>query len=362
MRVLHISSAKTIRGGEHQICLLIRELSILGVESVLLCPSGSLLAQTNIEGLDKLVTYMKLSPANMFVSAFIKRLAAQEKIDIIHFHDPHSHQYGYYSYRLFANKVPSIVTRRVSFSVKTTSKPYYQIDNLKKIICVSNSVKASLSNLVIDESRLSVIPSGIELEVADWKKSLRDKLKIDSDVMLIANLAAIAPQKDYVTFINTASEFLLKYNSKVKFLIIGGDGGVMDMIKSKVKKLNLENDILFTGFIPDAHNYLPEIDMLLSTSISEGLGNTIMEAMKYEVPIVATKCEGTIDLVQDNHSALLADIGDSNRLAQLIIKLLEDEALAKKLTDNAKFSVKKYDIKKTTEQVNSLYAEVLIGI
>lgn len=359
MRVLHISSAKTIRGGEHQICLLIKELSLLGIESVLLCPSGSMLAQRYIKGLYKLVTYMKLSPANMFVSAFIKRLSVQEKIDVIHFHDPHSHQFGYYSYKLFANKVPGVVTRRVSFRVKNTSKPYYQIKELKKIICVSKSVKTSLSNLNISEPRLAIIPSGIELEKTKLESSIRRKFKIDSDVTLIANLAAIAPQKDFITFVNTASAYLSKQLSTVKFLIIGGDGGMMDQIKSMVKKQNLEDDILFAGFIPDAHQYLSEIDILLSTSVSEGLGNTIMEAMKYEVPIVATRCEGTIDLVKDNHSALLADIGDSSHLANLIERILADKSFAKKLTDNAKSSIEIYNIKKTSEQVCLLYKEVL---
>lgn len=358
MRVLHVSSAKTHRGGEHQISLLIKQLSGLEVENVLLCPSGSELSKKEITGLDKLVTYIKLTPANLLVSAFIKKLVEEEGIDIIHLHDPHSHQFAFYSYKLFSNKVPCVVTRRVSFPIKRTSKSYYTHHMVKQVICVSNSVKESLSNLNLDASKLVVIPSGIVLERDPVNYSLREKYKIASDVKIVANLAAISPQKDFMTFVKTAHEFLKTYKQKVKFIIVGADQGSKGKVSRLINELNLDDEIIFTGFIPEAYRYLSDVDVLLSTSVSEGLGNTIQEAMKYEIPIVATKCEGTVDLVHDRRSALLADIGDHSELAILLNEVLRNKELASKITKNAKEAIQKYDIEETSKQVLELYKKV----
>ncbi len=359
MKILHISSAKTFRGGEHQVCLLIKELALLGAENILLCPSGSELSKRKVEGLSKLVTYMKLSPANMFVSAFIKKLGEQEKVSLIHLHDPHSHQFTYYSYKLFANKVPSVVTRRVSFPIKNTSRFYYAHPLVKKVISLSNSVEESLSNLNLSKEKLAKIPSGIELNTVPEKKSLRDKLNISSDFKIIANLAAISPQKDFITFVKAANEFIKKYQGKVKFLIIGRDEGSLPSVEALINELGVKDNIIITGYIQDAHQYLTDVDILLSTSVSEGLGNTIQEAMKYQIPIVATSCEGTVDLVEDQSSALLADIGDFERLAQLINQLIDDGDLRDKLTKNAFNRIQQYDIRTTSLQVHNLYNKVL---
>ena len=359
MKVLHISSAKTIRGGEHQISLLIKELSDIGVENVLLCPTESQLSKKEITGLYKLVTYVKLSPANLLVSAFIKRLTEQEDVDIIHLHDPHSHQFAFYSYKLFSNKVPCVVTRRVSFPVKKTSRPYYTHPKVRQIICVSNSVKQSLSNLDLDQSKLIVIPSGIELVQAFECFSLRKKYNIDPNTKIIVNLAAISPQKDYMTFVRTAHAFITSYNKDVKFIIIGADQGSESMIKNLVKKLGIGDKILFTGYIKEAYRYLVHVDALLSTSVSEGLGNTIQEAMKYRIPIVATNCAGTVDLVEHKRSALLAEIGDFNQLASHLQEILTDRTLSSKLIENASDVIQQFDIKKTSKEVYDLYKKVL---
>jgi len=361
LKVLHISSAKTIRGGEHQASLLIKELSALGAKNILLCPTGSQLSKKEIIGLDKLVTYIKLTPANMLVSAFIKKLVDREAIDIIHIHDPHSHQFVFYSYKLFFNKVVSVVTRRVSFPVKQTSRSYYAHPLIKEIICVSASVKQSLSNLNLEKIKLKVIPSGIELSQESEKYSIKEKYGIDRDTKIIANLAAISPQKDYPTFVRAAAKFLEISNQKVKFLIIGANEGSENEVKSLIEELGLSDKILITGYISEAYKYLEDVEVLLSTSVSEGLGNTLQEAMKYRIPIVATNCEGTVDLVSHNETALLAQIGDANQLAIHLLEVLTNSDLSNRLTENANIVIQKFDIKETSKQVHKLYKKVLGG-
>ena len=123
--------------------------------------------------------------------------------------------------------------------------------------------------------------------------------------------------------------------------------------------MGIQEEIVVGGYVKNAHQYLSDVDILLSTSVSEGLGNTIQEAMKYQIPIVATNCEGTVDLVQHQSSALLSDIGDFVGLAQMINQLMEDSDLADRLTKNAFNLIQQYDIRTTSQQVYDLYKEVL---
>lgn len=359
MKVLHISSAKSIRGGEYQISLLIKQLATLGVKNYLLCPSGSELSKENLDGLQKLITYIKLSPANLLVSAFIKKLVVSEQIDLLHMHDPHSHQFTFYSYKLFSNQVPAVVTRRVSFPVKKTSKSYYTHSKIKKVICVSNSVLDSLENLDLGAEKRIVIHSGIPLELKTNSLNFREKYELPSGTKLIANLAALSPQKDYITFAKTAKEFIDKSSLPVKFMVVGADGGTENEVVQLVKESGLMDHFIFTGYVANADQLLSEINVLLSTSVSEGLGNTIMEAMKYQVPIVATGCEGTIDLVRHNESALLAKIGDYKALAENLNIILSDSQLTSKLTQNAFEQIEQYDIRATTKQTLALYESIL---
>jgi len=227
------------------------------------------------------------------------------------------------------------------------------------VICVSNSVKDSLKNLKLDENKVRVIPSGIVLGERNDDLSLRKKYDISSDKKIIANLAAISPQKDFLTFVKTANDFLKRYDHKAVFVIIGADQGDEAKVRLLVNQLGIAECIIFTGYITEAYRYLPDVDVLLSTSVSEGLGNTIQESMKYQTPIVATNCEGTVDLVEDQISALLADIGDHNKLAELLDQILKDHGLAKKLTKNAYTAIQRFDVKETSKQVLDLYKEVL---
>lgn len=341
--------------------LLIGELSKLGAANFLLCPSGSALSETEVVGIQQMFTYVKLSPANLLVSAFIKKLAVAESIDIIHLHDPHSHQFTFYSYKLFSNPVPSVVTRRVSFPIKLTSRSYYNHEMIKKVICVSESVKQSLTNLKLSETKLCVLPSGIPLERTESEQTLKEKFGINNGTKIIANLAAVSPQKDYKTFVRAAHHYKSGSTLDVVFLIIGKDDGELAAVQSLIKELDLENQIMIVGYLPNAHKYLGGVDVLLSSSISEGLGNTVMEAMKYKVPIVATNCEGTKDLVKHEESALLADIGDYKQLALSLDKILSDEDLASRLTYSAYNAMQKYDIKETSKQVSELYKTILIS-
>ena len=101
-------------------------------------------------------------------------------------------------------------------------------------------------------------------------------------------------------------------------LIIIGDGQLRPKLEAQIKKFNLENQITFTGSIPNASQYLKAFDLFVLPSRKEGLPYAIMEAQAAQIPIVATKVGGTPEIIQDGVNGYLAESEDSDDLAEKI--------------------------------------------
>ena len=228
MKILHFSSAKTWRGGEQQIAYLYDELHQQQIQQWIFCAKGGALArycqQQNIPHF----TYQKRFSTNPLVAYQFKQLSKKLNIDLAHLHDSHSHTFGYIS-AILGNSIPFVLSRRVDFPVKDNWLSYrkYNHPSIKKILSVSNYVQQILAPAIKDPSKLQVVHSGIDTTRFKYTKQniLRKTYNISESATIIANVAAIAPHKDYFTFVDTAAILLKKNNGTgYKFLIIGADG------------------------------------------------------------------------------------------------------------------------------------------
>ena len=212
----------------------------------------------------------------------------------MHIHDSHSHTFAYMS-ALVGNKTPLILSRRVDFPVQNNhfSKKKYNHPAIQKIISVSQNVQDILAPAIEDTSKLTVVRSGIDLTKFDATATgaLRKELTLSPSTKIIANIAAIAPHKDYFTFVDTAA-IIKKRHPDTLFLIFGADGGEQEKVSKYVQEKKLSDKIKFMGFRKDIPQLLPEIDVLIYTSKEEGLGTSILDALASGVPVLATQAGG----------------------------------------------------------------------
>ena len=117
MKILHLSSATTWRGGENQIILLIRGLRELNVKNYLLCAKNSLLEARAKDLNVKIISYRKKGGLSLSTSLFLQKTLQKYPIDIVHVHDIHAHNYAWIS-ALLGSSVPVVVTRRLDFVLK----------------------------------------------------------------------------------------------------------------------------------------------------------------------------------------------------------------------------------------------------
>lgn len=360
MRILHLSSATTWRGGEQQIAYLVEELQLLGVEQWIFCPKNSALAEYCLFKEIPHFTYWKGFSVNPIVGFQLKKLCKQLEIQVVHIHDAHSHTFAYIS-ALVGNAVPLVLSRRVDFPVQNNSFSYkkYNHPSIKKIIAISQAVQDILAPAIEDVSKLTVVSSGIDLEKFQQvnRGILREELQLGKNDKIITNIAAIAPHKDYFTFVDTAA-IVLKRHPETIFLIIGADGGEQEQITAYIQEKQLQTKILLLGFRKDIPAILPEIAVFLFTSKEEGLGTSLLDALAAGVPIVATQAGGIPEIIQSGKNGLLAPIGDAQKLANQVSTLLCESNLAAQYVQAGKETVKQFSKKEMARKTYQVYQEV----
>ena len=272
-----------------------------------------------------------------------------------------SHTLGVFS-NLMGNDATMVLSRRVDFPVKNNlfSIKKYNYAQIKKILCVSNKIKEIITPVIKHSKKIETVYSGIDIHQfsTNSKGTLKKEYDISEDTILIGNVAAIANHKDYFTFVKTA-QLVLNNGLNAKFLIIGDDGGEESMIRQLVKELDLEDNVIFTGFRTDIPQILPELDVFLFTSKEEGLGTSILDALASNVPVVATRAGGIPEMITNEYNGLLCGIQAPQELAQAVLKVAEDDNLRKSLVQNGKLTVANFSKEKTASETMSNYEAVL---
>ena len=359
MRVLHLNSEKTWRGGEQQMAYLSEELYHHGVKNFFAFPAEN----------EKLISFCKENEFGYKFLSFggLQLLASlqlffylrKNKIDLIHTHTAKAHTVAVWA-SIFGRKIKVIVSKRTDFPVKSPYKFHHR--SVKAIVCVSNKIEEITRDGMHPKKRdlVQTIHSGVNLKRFDKPQvSLKEKHDIPEEKILIGNCSAIADHKDYATFVDTAQILNEAAPDKFHFIIIG-NGPDEEKIKKYVELKMLKNKFTFTGFINDLETKLKSLDIFLMTSKEEGLGTSLLDAMLCEVPIVSTNAGGIPEIVIHEKTGLLAGIKQPKALANSVLRLLEDEELKNTLIQNALRQVQEeYSKVLTAKKTYDLYQKII---
>ena len=199
-----------------------------------------------------------------------------------------------------------------------------------KIIVVSESVRNEIVNKlkIVPGNKCVVIKLGFDLERFlnndRLKGVLRKEYDIAPDVLLVGIVGRLVPIKNHRMFLGAVRKIIDGMPDRsVKFLIIG-DGELRKDLAEEVKKMALDKDIIFTGWIRDIAKAYADLDVVALTSLNEGTPVSLIEAMASARPVVATSVGGVVDMVTDGKNGLLVDSNDERGLAEKIVCLLKD--------------------------------------
>lgn len=267
----------------------------------------------------------------------IEKIIKTEHIDIVHTH----HRMAAFYIRLL---LPFVKVRFVN-NIHNTFDDKKVLTKFAFEKAVNIAVGETVRNNMVHDYDISKNNIKVIYNAIDNKKTISnpieviDQLKKDG-FFVVGNIGRINTQKGFEYYIKAAKK-IKEQGLKIKFLIIG-DGVLADKIKQMIKKLNLENTVVFYGFANDVLNVIRNLDLVVLSSLWEGFPLTPIETFSMGKTIVDTDVPGTMEIVKDNINGLIVSREDSVAIAKAVEILYKDSAKKYELEQNAK---KTYDEK-----------------
>jgi glycosyltransferase involved in cell wall biosynthesis len=327
---LHVDTARTWRGGQNQVLVTVLGLRSLGHRTLLVAhPDGELRRRAE-EGLEFLplapMTEMDLSAAWRFSRA-IKQLQP----DIVHAHDPHGVAMAALALSMSTQPVkpPLVASRRVDFHLKASSLSRWKYRQVDMFICASEAIRQLLLGDGIPPQRAVTVHEGIDLGrvAAAAPAALHEELWLPHGAPIVGNVAALVPHKGQRHLVDAAA-LVVRRVPDARF-VIAGEGELRGALEQQIKHHGLEKHVLLAGFRPDILSLHKAFDIFVMSSVTEGLGTSLLDAMACGRSVVATRAGGIPEVVQDGVTGLLVPPRDHEAMADAIVKLLKDEELRK---------------------------------
>jgi glycosyltransferase involved in cell wall biosynthesis len=256
----------------------------------------------------------------------------QLRPDVVHAHDPHGVAMAALALSMSGARTPRplpplVAARRVDFHIKGNALSRWKYRQVDCFICASDAIRRMLTADGVPESRAVTVHEGIDLGRVDAapKADLHAELWLPHQAPIVGNVAALVPHKGQRHLIEAAA-IVIKKLPDVRF-VIAGEGELRPVLERQIKEHRLEKHVFLAGFRPDILSVHKAFDLFVMSSVTEGLGTSLLDAMACGTPIVATTAGGMPEVVADGRTGLLVPVRDHEAMAGAIVRLLRDEAL-----------------------------------
>ncbi len=322
LRVLHLDSASTWRGGQNQVFLTIQGMTRRGHEATLAGRAGSPLeTRARAEGLrvrDVPFRGDLWPPAILALVRIIRR----ESPHVLLLHDPHAVSAGLFASRL-AGGPALVAVRRVDFPLRGTlsRRKYAACD---RVIVVSRAIGSVVEAGGLAASRLRLVYEGVpDRTPQPGGREELASLGVPPGVPVVGNVAALTGHKDHVTLVEAMA--LLRARVPEARLVIAGEGELRPTLEALVAERGLADRVVFAGFRHDLDRILPAFSVFCLSSHLEGLGTSLLDAMSFGLPVVATAAGGIPEAVEDGVTGCVVPPREPAALAEALADLVGDE-------------------------------------
>ena len=251
----------------------------------------------------------------------------EKKIDILFCYLASNNLYGAIAGKLTG--VPYIIggIRNSEITpVKLVIQKYLHNNLLHSTIFNNYSGEKNLAGRGFNKEKNYVIPNGIELNTPVLKRAAEPTINI-------VTLSRFVPQKDIFTALKSFHYLvneLLEGTLKIRYILVGY-GELEYEIRNRIKALDLSDEVSLVINPEITHSYLKKSHIYLSTSLFEGISNSIMEAMGYSLPIVATDVGDNSCLVEEGVNGYLCQPGRYKEIATKLRELILNPKLRVKM-------------------------------
>ena len=287
-------------------------------------PQGELYRRAS-EGPD-LVPLAPHNEVDLSAAWKLSRIIRQWKPQIVHAHDPHAVAMAGLALSFAApDPRPRLVaSRRVDFHLQAHSFSRWKYRQVDLFIAASTAIKEILEHDGIPESQIVVVYDGIDVAKIGRLPAvdIHAEFWLPHGVPVIVNVGALVAHKGQKHLVEAMPR--LRRAVPDAHLVIFGQGELRVALEKQIKELRLEKHVLLAGFREDVLQMMKSADLFVISSVTEGLGSTVLDAMAMRLAVVGTRAGGIPEAIVDGKTGLLVPPGDSRALADAMMHLLKN--------------------------------------
>lgn len=277
----------------------------------------------------------------------------QRDYDLLHTHNAYPHFYG--SLAAYRSKIPVTIQTRHGRRFGTTFSKRMQFAIASRfadrVVPVSDDTGLRCKKVGwLNDSKVTRIWNGIDVDRFVFTGPAEKKTAI--------TVSRLSPEKDLATMLRAVQQVSQEI-PEFRLLIVG-DGPERARLESLTAELNLKSQVEFLGERNDVPQLLSQAGFYVSSSLTEGISLTLLEAMSVGLPIVATNVGGNPEIVQQPATGLLVPSANPALLASAMIQMCENQGQWAETGQRARERVEQYfNIRTMIKDYENLYLDIL---
>ncbi len=363
-----------VGGMKHHMLQLAVGLAAYGFQTEVACPGEADIVHDALELNVPVHPVPIVGPLNPVRDPFaiwaLASVIRERKPDLVHAHGYKAGLIARLAAR-FSGKPPVVVTIHNPVLYRKTSAfaRWWQVAIERalapwtaRIITVSEALRHELvDGYGIEASLVTTVHDGLDLSpflVAQDRGAMRARHGVPSDALVFGSAGRFAPDKGQDVLVEAAIPVLERHSNA--WLILAGDGPLLETVKTRARKARQRDRILFPGWETDVPGLLGALDVYVSATLAEGLGLGAIEAMAAGLPVVSTRAGGTPEVVQNGVTGLLVPPGDARGLTDAMFAVARDVHLRRRLGDAGRErALAEFTQERMFERTAAVYREVL---
>jgi glycosyltransferase involved in cell wall biosynthesis len=371
--VLYVIPRMSIGGAQRHLLEVFRLIDRRRFTPLLCClatdrgDTGDLLGEVralDVPVLDARVRDTANALARPHTLAQVARIAGETRrrgVGIVHSYLHHANWFGTLAARMA--RTPAIVSKRsMDLYPRARDRWACRIMNglADRVTAVAESVRDHVHRIEgCPLDKIVVIPNGVDAaRIAPLDPAAAPPLDGVEGGRVVGTIARLVWKRGYEQLVDAAA--LIARQEPGARVVIIGDGPLRPALEAQATSLGLNGALRFLGAVPTASRLLPRFDVFVLSSQLEGMSNGLLEAMAAGRPVVATRVGGNPEVVVDGESGLLVPPRDSAALADAVLRLLRDPALARRLGEAARRRVEtEFTLERMVSRMEGLYDDLL---
>jgi glycosyltransferase involved in cell wall biosynthesis len=378
IKVLQVISSSNIGGAEKLFCSLLKYLDKDKFEAYVACSPNGPMFKNFVKHAEEIKTFnfnsRLLKPLTIFsLGKYMRR----KGIDIVHTHLFNADLLGAItaSFARIPYKIATVHGYNFSntgeFDLRSIKNFFFSFiyrftylfcDN---VIAVCQPIKQDLTGragIKVKEGKIKVINSAIDLEeISNCNRDVNSNIKdimADKNTKFVGIIANLDKVKCHRILLRAIPR-ILKEEAKTKFLLVG-DGKEKRFLQRMAGRLKIEDSVVFLGLVEHVTGIISMCDLIVLPSLFESRPLVIAESMALRKAVIAARVGGIPELVEDGVTGLLVPPGNSEKLAEAILRLLKNKELTLEMGGRGQIKVQElFGLRNMVREIEKTYLELV---